>query len=95
MEPEGNLRRRTWVAHPFLDLRALAYPNVPTMLVLFGAMCLLVATGNVLQSAYTGGVLHTVTWRTFRSTDRCWWGPCAVWVFPTWRSRGSGSATGP
>lgn len=46
------------VKHPFIDLRALGYANVPTMLGLFAAMCILLATPNVLQGAFTGGVLH-------------------------------------
>jgi len=50
--------RSSWTTHPYLDPRALGYPNVWTMLALFAAMCILMAPGNGLQNAYTEGVLH-------------------------------------
>jgi len=50
--------RNSKTTHPYLDSRALGYPNVWTMLALFAAMCILMAPGNALQNAYTEGVLH-------------------------------------
>lgn len=53
-----NIHRMTYIRHPYIEVRTFRYPHVVTLLLLFGAMCLLLSTSNVLQNAYTAGVLH-------------------------------------
>jgi len=52
------LMRSRYAERPYIDLRAFGHRNVVTILVLFAALSFLLATPDVLQRAFTGGVLH-------------------------------------
>jgi len=52
------LARQRYVERPYIDLRAFGHRNVLTILVLFAALSFLLSTPDVLQRAFTGGVLH-------------------------------------
>lgn len=52
------LARQRYVERPYIDLRAFGHRNVLTILVLFAALSFLLSTPDVLQRAFTGGILH-------------------------------------
>ncbi|MCE5346733.1 MAG: hypothetical protein LLG13_10665 [Bacteroidales bacterium] len=52
------LWRTKYIQHPYIDLHVFNHRHVNTIIFLFTAMCLLLATPNVLQNAYTGAILH-------------------------------------
>lgn len=52
------LVRHRYAERPYIDLHAFGHRNVLTILVLFAALSFLLSTPDVLQRAFTGGVLH-------------------------------------
>jgi hypothetical protein len=53
-----NVWRGLTVDHPFNSIPAFRHKNMFTILMLFAAMCILLATSNILQNSYTGAILH-------------------------------------
>lgn len=53
-----NIGRMTYIRHPFLEAKAFRVHNVVNLLVLFLCLGILLASKNVLQNTFTGGVLH-------------------------------------
>ncbi|MDD4602873.1 MAG: hypothetical protein PHF97_03595 [Bacteroidales bacterium] len=50
--------RSKYIQRPYIDLHVFKHRHVNTIIYLFTAMCLLMATPNVLQNAYTGVILN-------------------------------------
>jgi len=50
--------RSKYIQHPYIDLHVFKHRHVNTIIFLFTAMCLLLATPNILQNAYTGAIVH-------------------------------------
>ncbi|MDP4188385.1 MAG: hypothetical protein Q8905_10070, partial [Bacteroidota bacterium] len=58
------LWRGRYVKHPFIDLHVLKQRHFHTISLLFTAMCLLLATPNILQNTFTDAILHYDTLTT-------------------------------
>jgi hypothetical protein len=50
--------RAKTMQHPYIHLSTFQLRRVATLLILFGLMCVLLATPTILQNAYTGAILH-------------------------------------
>jgi len=50
--------RSKYIKQPFIDFHAFKYRHVGTLIFLFTSMCILLATPNILQNAFTGAILH-------------------------------------
>jgi hypothetical protein len=53
-----NLWRMMNIRHPFLEAAAFATKNLPSLLILFLLMGILLAAKNTLQNTFMGGILH-------------------------------------
>lgn len=53
-----NIGRMTYIRHPFLEAAAFRVRNLWNLMVLFLCLGILLASKNVLQNTFTGGVLH-------------------------------------